>query len=112
MLNTRCIWKCINPGLCEIFLMVMFVVASHSLPSSGCLSVTLPIVYLTFKIFVNLSLVSAIQEKADRTWLEKHAESMELELDEDESEEERVDNARQRKATSAQLKKLQEVGHY
>ena len=36
---------------------------------------------------------------------------MELELDEDESEEEKVDNVRQRKATSAQLKKLKEVGH-
>ncbi|XP_010487554.1 PREDICTED: DEAD-box ATP-dependent RNA helicase 13-like [Camelina sativa] len=48
------------------------------------------------------------REKADRTWLEKHAESMELELDDDESEEERVDNVRQRKATSAQLNKLQE----
>ena len=34
-----------------------------------------------------------------------------LELDEDESEEEKVDNVRQRKATSAQLKKLKEVGH-
>ncbi|EOA29884.1 hypothetical protein CARUB_v10012980mg [Capsella rubella] len=48
------------------------------------------------------------REKADRTWLEKHAEAMELELDDDESEEERVDNVRQRKATSAQLNKLQE----
>ncbi|KAG7582238.1 Helicase superfamily 1/2 ATP-binding domain [Arabidopsis suecica] len=48
------------------------------------------------------------REKADRTWLEKHAESMELELDDDESEEERVDNVRQRKATSAQINKLQE----
>ncbi|KAL1223700.1 DEAD-box ATP-dependent RNA helicase 13 [Cardamine amara subsp. amara] len=48
------------------------------------------------------------REKADRTWLEKHAESMELELDDEESEEERVGNVRQRKETSAQLKKLQE----
>ncbi|KFK39015.1 hypothetical protein AALP_AA3G189400 [Arabis alpina] len=48
------------------------------------------------------------REKVDRTWLEKHAELMELELDDDESEDEKVDNVRQRKATSAQLKKLQE----
>ncbi|XP_024015608.1 DEAD-box ATP-dependent RNA helicase 13 isoform X2 [Eutrema salsugineum] len=48
------------------------------------------------------------RERVDRTWLEKHAELMELELDEEESEEERVDNVRQRKATSAQVKKLQE----
>ncbi|CAH8366654.1 unnamed protein product [Eruca vesicaria subsp. sativa] len=48
------------------------------------------------------------RERVDRTWLEKHAELMELELDEDESEEEKVDNVRQRKATSAQLKKLKE----
>ncbi|CAN8259069.1 unnamed protein product [Cochlearia groenlandica] len=48
------------------------------------------------------------RERVDRTWLEKHAELMELELDEEESEEERVDNVRSRKATSAQLKKLQE----
>jgi ATP-dependent RNA helicase DDX24/MAK5 len=55
--------------------------------------------------------VSAIQENADRTWLKKHAESMELELDDEESEEERVDNVRQRKATSARLNKLKEVFH-
>lgn len=91
---------------------MVFVVASYPLLSSECFSVTLPIVYLTFNFVINLSLVSAIQEKVDRTWLEKHAELMELELDDDESEEERVDNVRQRKATSAQLKKLQEVGHY
>ncbi|KAJ4886660.1 DEAD-box ATP-dependent RNA helicase 13 [Raphanus sativus] len=48
------------------------------------------------------------RERVDRTWLEKHAELMELELDEDESEEEKVDNVRQRKATSAKLKKLKE----
>ncbi|KAL0719341.1 hypothetical protein Bca4012_068665 [Brassica carinata] len=48
------------------------------------------------------------RERVDRTWLEKHAELMELELDEDESEDEKVDNVRQRKATSAQLKKLKE----
>ncbi|KAF8095430.1 hypothetical protein N665_0332s0013 [Sinapis alba] len=48
------------------------------------------------------------RERVDRTWLEKHAELMELELDEDESEEEKVDNVRQRKATSSQLKKLKE----
>lgn len=58
-----------------------------------------------------MSLVFDMQERVDRTWLEKHAELMELELDEDESEEEKVDNVRQRKATSAQLKKLKEVGH-
>uniref|UniRef100_A0A1J3HZE5 DEAD-box ATP-dependent RNA helicase 13 n=1 Tax=Noccaea caerulescens TaxID=107243 RepID=A0A1J3HZE5_NOCCA len=46
------------------------------------------------------------REKVERTWLEKHAELMELELDDDESEEERVDNVRQRKATSAQVEKL------
>ncbi|CAA7015651.1 unnamed protein product [Microthlaspi erraticum] len=46
------------------------------------------------------------REKVERTWLEKHAELMELELDDDESEEERVDNVRQRKATSARVEKL------
>lgn len=100
----------VNPGLCEYFVSVVFVVASHSLPSAGCFLAL--IVYLIFNFVINLSLVSAFQEKADRTWLEKHAESMELELDDDESEEERVDNVRQRKATSAQLNKLQEVCHY
>lgn len=55
--------------------------------------------------------MSTIQERVDRTWLEKHAKLMELELDDEESEEERVDNVRQRKATSAQLSKLQEVSH-
>lgn len=48
----------------------------------------------------------------ERTWLEKHAELMELELDDDESEEERVDNVRQRKATSAQVEKLKKVGNF
>nr|GMD75908.1 DEAD-box ATP-dependent RNA helicase 13 [Ipomoea batatas] len=48
------------------------------------------------------------QDKANKTWLERHAESVELELDDDDSEEERVKNFKQKRATSSQLKNLQQ----
>lgn len=48
------------------------------------------------------------QEKAKRSWFERNAESVELVLDDNDSEEERVNNYKQKKATSVQLKKLQQ----
>ncbi|CAN4120603.1 unnamed protein product [Withania somnifera] len=49
------------------------------------------------------------QDKAKKNWLERSAESMELVLEDNNSEEEeRVNNHKQKKATSAQLTKLQE----
>ncbi|XP_019056807.1 PREDICTED: DEAD-box ATP-dependent RNA helicase 13 [Tarenaya hassleriana] len=48
------------------------------------------------------------REKANKTWIERNAESMELILEDDEREEERANNIRQKKATSTQLKKLQQ----
>nr|GMC99845.1 DEAD-box ATP-dependent RNA helicase 13 [Ipomoea batatas] len=48
------------------------------------------------------------QDKANKTWLERHAESVELELDDDDSEEERVKSFKQKRATSSQLKNLQQ----
>ncbi|XP_059288672.1 DEAD-box ATP-dependent RNA helicase 13 [Lycium ferocissimum] len=48
------------------------------------------------------------QDKAKKNWLERSAELMELVLEEDDSEEERVNNHKQRKSTSAQLTNLQE----
>ncbi|XP_019181106.1 PREDICTED: DEAD-box ATP-dependent RNA helicase 13 [Ipomoea nil] len=48
------------------------------------------------------------QDKANKTWLERHAESVELELENDDSEEERVNNFKQKRATSSQLKNLQQ----
>ncbi|KAL2506497.1 DEAD-box ATP-dependent RNA helicase 13 [Abeliophyllum distichum] len=48
------------------------------------------------------------QEKAEKSWLERNAESVELVLDDNDSEEERVKKYRQKKATSSQLNKLQQ----
>ncbi|KAG2727748.1 hypothetical protein I3760_01G172300 [Carya illinoinensis] len=48
------------------------------------------------------------QEKANKGWLERSAESVELVMDNYDSEEERVNNFKQKKATSMQLKKLQQ----
>lgn len=48
------------------------------------------------------------QEKAARSWLERNAESVELDLDNNDSEEERVEKYRRKKAESNQLNKLQE----
>ncbi|KAI3852560.1 hypothetical protein MKX03_019983, partial [Papaver bracteatum] len=47
------------------------------------------------------------KEKANKNWLEHNAKSVELVLDEDDSEEERVNSHKQRKATSSRLIKLQ-----
>lgn len=51
------------------------------------------------------------QEKAKKNWFERNAESVELVLDEDESEEERVSNHKKRNTSSLQLKKLQQELH-
>ncbi|CAI9117993.1 OLC1v1019492C1 [Oldenlandia corymbosa var. corymbosa] len=48
------------------------------------------------------------QDKAKQSWFEKNAESVELLLDENDSEDERVNKHKKKKASSAQLKKLQE----
>ncbi|OMO95308.1 hypothetical protein COLO4_15998 [Corchorus olitorius] len=48
------------------------------------------------------------QERANKSWLERSAESLELEMDNYDSEEERVKNIKQKKASSTQLKKLQQ----
>ncbi|WMV48095.1 hypothetical protein MTR67_041480 [Solanum verrucosum] len=49
-----------------------------------------------------------IQDKAKKNWLERSAELMELDLEDNDSEEERVNNHKRKKATSAQLTNLQE----
>ncbi|XP_062166788.1 DEAD-box ATP-dependent RNA helicase 13 isoform X2 [Alnus glutinosa] len=48
------------------------------------------------------------QEKANKSWLERSAESVELVMDNYDSEEEIVNNFKQKKTTSIQLKKLQQ----
>ncbi|KAJ7955505.1 DEAD-box ATP-dependent RNA helicase [Quillaja saponaria] len=48
------------------------------------------------------------QEKAKKTWLERNAESVELDLDNTDSEEERVSKYKQMKVSSMQLRKLQQ----
>ncbi|KAM0923285.1 hypothetical protein ACQ4PT_005603 [Festuca glaucescens] len=50
------------------------------------------------------------QENANKSWLQRNAESMGLILDASDSEEERVQGHKQRKATSAKLQKLQQAG--
>ncbi|KAI3995744.1 hypothetical protein MKX01_007223 [Papaver californicum] len=47
------------------------------------------------------------KEKVNKTWFERNAKSVELVVDEDDSEEERVNSHKQRKATSSKLIKLQ-----
>ncbi|KAI3746801.1 hypothetical protein L6452_09242 [Arctium lappa] len=48
------------------------------------------------------------QDKADKSWFQRNAESIELIVDENDSEEERVNSIRKKKASSANLKKLQQ----
>ncbi|VFQ76716.1 unnamed protein product [Cuscuta campestris] len=48
------------------------------------------------------------QDKAKKTWFERHADSVGLELASDDSEEERVNSHKQKKATAAHLKNLQQ----
>lgn len=52
------------------------------------------------------------QEKAKKSWLEQSAESVELVMDDYDSEEEKVNNIKQKKATSVQLNKLQQVASF
>ncbi|XP_075523833.1 LOW QUALITY PROTEIN: DEAD-box ATP-dependent RNA helicase 13-like [Primulina tabacum] len=48
------------------------------------------------------------QEKAEKSWLERNAESIELLLEDNDSEDDRMKKYRQKKDTSNQLKKLQQ----
>ncbi|KAL8201745.1 hypothetical protein R6Q57_010892 [Mikania cordata] len=48
------------------------------------------------------------QDKADKSWFQRNAESIELIVDDDDSEDERVNKIRKKKASSAQVKKLQQ----
>ncbi|KAL3506278.1 hypothetical protein ACH5RR_031660 [Cinchona calisaya] len=48
------------------------------------------------------------QDKAKKSWFERNAESIELVLDDNDSEDERVNKHKQKKASSARLKKLQQ----
>ncbi|CAN0904965.1 DEAD-box ATP-dependent RNA helicase 13 [Linum grandiflorum] len=48
------------------------------------------------------------QDKATKSWFERNAESIELVIEEDESEDERVKDHKHKKATSSQLKSLQQ----
>ncbi|KAG9440801.1 hypothetical protein H6P81_020966 [Aristolochia fimbriata] len=68
------------------------------------------------EIFKRLSLAHQIdkisrtssQEKAKKSWFQRNAESVELFVDESDSDEEKVTNSKQRKQISLQLKKLQQ----
>uniref|UniRef100_A0A803Q4E7 DEAD-box ATP-dependent RNA helicase 13 n=1 Tax=Cannabis sativa TaxID=3483 RepID=A0A803Q4E7_CANSA len=48
------------------------------------------------------------KEKVQKSWVERNAEAIDLVVDSDESEEERVNNSKQKKVTSANLNKLQQ----
>ncbi|CAH9080118.1 unnamed protein product [Cuscuta europaea] len=48
------------------------------------------------------------QDKANKSWLERHADSVGLELDDNDSEEERVKNYKRKRSTCSQLKNLQQ----
>ncbi|XP_076897165.1 DEAD-box ATP-dependent RNA helicase 13-like [Bidens hawaiensis] len=48
------------------------------------------------------------QDKADKSWFQRNAESIELMVDENDSDDERANKIRKKKAGSAQLKKLQQ----
>lgn len=50
-----------------------------------------------------------LQEKAMKSWFERNAESVELLVENNDSEEERVNNYKKKKISSMQLKKLQQV---
>lgn len=52
------------------------------------------------------------QEKANKSWFEQSAESVELVMDNYDSEDEIVNNFKQKKATSTQLKQLQQVSSF
>ncbi|KAF3685867.1 DEAD-box ATP-dependent RNA helicase 13 [Capsicum annuum] len=66
--------------------------------------------FLTMQFTLHCKGLFALRQmdKAKKNWLERSAESMELVLEDNYSEEERVNNHKQKKATSAQLTKLQE----
>lgn len=49
------------------------------------------------------------KEKAQKSWFEQNAESVELLMDDDESEDERAKNHKQKRISSANLGKLQQV---
>ncbi|XP_052190800.1 DEAD-box ATP-dependent RNA helicase 13 [Diospyros lotus] len=48
------------------------------------------------------------QEKAEKNWFERNAKSIELDMEDDESEEEKVNSYKQKKANTTHLKKLQQ----
>ncbi|KAF5950631.1 hypothetical protein HYC85_012624 [Camellia sinensis] len=48
------------------------------------------------------------QDKANKSWFERNAEAIELDVEDNESEEERVNSHKQKKASSNHLKKLQQ----
>ncbi|GMN61475.1 hypothetical protein TIFTF001_030559 [Ficus carica] len=48
------------------------------------------------------------KEKVNKSWFERNAELIDLDMDNDESEDERANNYKQKKATSTNLKKLQQ----
>ncbi|XP_062108982.1 DEAD-box ATP-dependent RNA helicase 13 [Humulus lupulus] len=48
------------------------------------------------------------KEKSQKSWVQRNADSIDLVVDSDESEEERVNNSKQKKVTSASLNKLQQ----
>ena len=50
-----------------------------------------------------------LQDKAKKTWYEKNAELVELVIDSDEDEEDRAKNYKQKRASSFNLIKLQQV---
>ena len=50
-----------------------------------------------------------LQENAKKSWLERNAESMELTMEDSGSEEEIVNDIKQKKISSLHLKKLQQV---
>ena len=64
--------------------------------------------WLVIVVYVLTSLFF-FQANASKSWLQRNAESMGLILDASDSEEERVQGHKQRKATSAKLQKLQQV---
>ena len=53
--------------------------------------------------------IFTFQDKAKKSWFDRNAESIELEVEDNDSEEERVNNCKQKKASSSHLKKLQQV---
>lgn len=68
------------------------------------------LVYFFFCIYYISKFV--FQEKAKKSWFERNAESIELVLDDNDSEDERANKHKQKKASSAHLKKLQQVSSF